>query len=292
MSVSNVAAVARAPFLLLPLTLVAVGAAAGAADGGFNLGHTLLAWVGLTALHVAVNSFNEASDYLRGIDLDTQPTPFSGGSGTLPAGKLGPGAAIALAVCGALVGLAVGVYFLLAIGWQLLPLMLVGALAVLAYSDVLARSYTGELFAGLGLGALPVIGTAWVQTGELGPTGIAASVPAFCMTFNLLLLNEFPDERADRKGGRRNLLVLLGRRGAARVYAAFALAVPLYLLVASAAGALPGRAALAALASVLVLPPVGWAWSRPETPVPVAYLGANVGWNLLTNVLLALLLAV
>ena len=51
------------------------------------------------------------------------------------------------------------------------------------------------------------------------------------MTFNLLLLNEFPDEKADRKGGRRHLVILLGRKGAAVVYAAAALATPLSILV-------------------------------------------------------------
>ena len=33
-------------------------------------------------------------------------------------------------------------------------------------------------------------------------TALAAGVPAFLMTFNLLFLNEFPDEEADRAGGR------------------------------------------------------------------------------------------
>ena len=47
MNISSYAAVARAPFLILSVTLVAVGAAAGAVDGAFNLTHTLLALVGL-----------------------------------------------------------------------------------------------------------------------------------------------------------------------------------------------------------------------------------------------------
>jgi 1,4-dihydroxy-2-naphthoate octaprenyltransferase len=37
------------------------------------------------------------------------------------------------------------------------------------------------------------------------------------MTFDLLLLNELPDEEADRAGGRRNLVLILGRRAAALV---------------------------------------------------------------------------
>ena len=76
--------VARAPFLLLPVPLVASGAAAAAYEGSFGWTPTLLALVGLVLLHVAVNALNEASDMTTGIDLRTTRTPFSGGSGTLP----------------------------------------------------------------------------------------------------------------------------------------------------------------------------------------------------------------
>ena len=79
--------IARANFLLLPVTLVAVGAAAAAYDGNFDPVATVAALLGLVALHAAVNAFNEYSDFRRGIDLETQRTPFSGGSGTLPGGQ-------------------------------------------------------------------------------------------------------------------------------------------------------------------------------------------------------------
>ena len=85
MSLAALAGVARAPFLLLPVTLVALGAAAAARDGAFSWSRSLVALLGLVALHVAVNAFNEASDFRSGIDLETRRTPFSGGSGTLPA---------------------------------------------------------------------------------------------------------------------------------------------------------------------------------------------------------------
>ena len=215
MSLRALAAVARAPFLLLPVTLVAVGAAAGACDGAFSWLRTVVALVGLVGLHAAVNALNEASDFRTGIDLETRRTPFSGGSGTLPAGELSPAAAVALAVVGATIGFAAGVWFMFLVGPPLLPILLLGGIATLVYTEFLARHYVGELFAGLGLGLLPVVGTALVQAGSVGPTAVVVGVPAFFMTFNLLLLNEFPDEVADRVGGRHNLVLLLGRRGAA-----------------------------------------------------------------------------
>ena len=175
---------------------------------------------------------------------------------------------------------------------MLLPIFLLGAVAVLGYSDLFARAYIGEIFAGLGLGTLPVLGTAMVQGGELGPVAIAASVPPFFMTFNLLLLNEFPDEAADREGGRRNLVRLLGRPGAAIMYVVIGWMVPLTLIAAVVTGALPAITLLACLPSLALIAPTRWALTSPEKPVPIPALGANVIWNLATNTVLAICLGV
>jgi 1,4-dihydroxy-2-naphthoate octaprenyltransferase len=286
------AGVARAQFLLLSVTLVAVGAAASAWEGDFSWLRTVVALVGLAGLHIAVNAFNEVSDFRTGIDLATVRTPFSGGSGILPSGALTPRAGLLLGSGGALIGLAAGLWFLSLVGWKLLPILFLGAVSTLGYTQLLARAYLGELFAGLGLGALPVVGAAMVQDGRLGPAALAAALPAFCMTLNLLLLNEFPDEAADRAGGRKNLIVLLGRRGAAFVYAVMAVIVPATVVAAVVGGSLPAWALLGALPSLLVVRPVAWALRRPESEVPVPALAANVAWNLATNASLALGLAI
>jgi 1,4-dihydroxy-2-naphthoate octaprenyltransferase len=162
-----------------------------------------------------------------------------------------------------------------------------GALSVLAYSDFFARLGLGELFAGLGLGLLPVAGTALVQDGQLGAAAWAAGVPAFLMTFNLLFLNEFPDEKADRAGGRRNLVLLLGRARAAVLYSLIGLLVPVWLVSAWLLGWLPSIALIALIPSLMLVPPLRWAFGRPNEEVPIPALAANVAWNLATNVVLA-----
>ncbi len=283
--------VARAPFLLLPVTLVAAGAAAAAYADVVDWRRTVLSLVGLVALHVAVNALNEASDFRTGIDFKTRRTPFSGGSGTLPAAALSPRAAFLFGLGAAGVGLAIGLVLLLEVGPILLPILVVGAVCVLTYADVLARQGVGEIAAGLGLGALPVLGTALVQSGALPMEALGAAVPAFLMTFDLLLLNEFPDEEADREGGRKHLVILIGRRGAALVYATAALLTPTSIVVAVAAHALPKACLAAALPSLLLVPPLRWAFTDPKRPVPVPALAANVAWNLLTNATMAAALA-
>jgi 1,4-dihydroxy-2-naphthoate octaprenyltransferase len=275
----------------LPVTLIAVGTGAAAYAGQVNWVYAGLALLGLLGVHVAVNALNEASDFKRGIDLQTQRTPFSGGSGTLPAGILGYKHAVTVGLAGGAVGAAVGVYFLTVYEWKLVPILAVGAVAVFAYSNLLARRYVGELFAGLGLGALPVVGATLVQTGDYEAASIAASVPAFLMTFNLLLLNEFPDEDADRAGGRKNLVLLLGRRWAAQLYVIAAILVPVSILVSIGVDLLPVLSAMAVVPSVVFLPkPVGWALREPREPVPIPALGANVVWILTTNLVLGVAL--
>jgi 1,4-dihydroxy-2-naphthoate octaprenyltransferase len=123
--------------------------------------------------------------------------------------------------------------------------------------------------------------------GVIGTASIAASIPAFLMTFNLLLLNEFPDEEADRAGGRRNLVILLGRPAAAWAYILAALAVPVSIIAAVLLDVLPPTALIAVFPTALLAPAVKWAATRPLEPVPIPGLGANVFWNLATNSLMA-----
>ncbi len=285
-------AVARGNFLLLPVALVIAGAGAAAFEGAFHWGPSLLALAGLVLMHAAVNALNEASDMESGVDLMTVPTPFSGGTKTLPKGLLSVRAARGFGyACVVIAGL-IGIWFALRLHPLFVALLAGGAVSVLFYSPLFASSGVGEFFAGLGLGLLPVWGAAWVQGPVPGPAALWAGVPAFFMTFNLLLLNEFPDEDADRTGGRRNLVLLLGRKGAALVYAAAGILTPLSIVVAVVARAMPPLALVAVLPSLFLARPLAWAFGDTRKPVPIPAMGANVIWNLATNTVLGIVLAV
>jgi 1,4-dihydroxy-2-naphthoate octaprenyltransferase len=280
-------AVARVPFLALPVTLVALGVATAIQDGQFSPVRSALALVGLVAANVTVNALNEASDYEQGIDEQTDSTPFSGGSKTIPEGELEPADARRFAAVTAGVALLVSAYFALVVGPAIVPLLVAGTVFVIGYTDVFARIALGEVVAGLGLGGLPVLGVALVQTGTVGPTAVAVAVPASLLTATLLLLNEFPDEDADRAGGRRNVVLVFGRRRAAWAYVLVALAVPTSLLAFVFVGQLPVAALLGVMPAVLLARPLSWALERPEQSVPVAALRDNVGWILATNAAVA-----
>jgi hypothetical protein len=91
---------------------------------------------------------------------------------------------------------------------------------------------------------------------------------------------------------RRGHVLLLGRRGAALVYAVAALLTPASIAVAVAAGGLPMPCLAAVAPSLLLIVPLRWVVGDTSRPVPVGALAANVAWNLLTNATLAGALAV
>lgn len=281
------ARVARAPFLALPVTLVASGAAAQAWAGTFSLPRTLLALVGLLAMHVVVNVRNEVGDFESGIDLVTVRTPFSGGSGALPGQLIRPGAARRFGWVALAVGAVVAGWFLAVDGPALVPIIAAGLVLALGYTGAFARMGLGEVAAGLGLGFLPVLGVAIAQGAPASDAAWAAAYPAFFMTFNLLLLNEFPDEQADRAGRRKNIILMLGRRPAAIVYVLACAATAGAILFGVGLGAMPRACLLGLLPAATLAGPVRWALAAPERPVPVPALAGNVAWILATNTLLA-----
>ena len=87
-------------------------------------------------------------------------------------------------------------------------------------------------------------------------------------------------------------MIVLGRRGAAAIYSAAALMTPTAVLASVVVDVLPLLSLVAILPSLMLVKPLGWAFSSPEEPVPVPALGSNVVWILTTNSLLAVSLAV
>ena len=210
--------VIRAPFLLLPIALAFLGTSIAWYDGAFHLGHALLAFLGLLLAHVSVNVLNEYFDYKSGVDLKTQRTPFSGGSGALPAKLVSAKEALWLG-WGTLIAITpIGIYFTIIKGWQLLPLLIIAAICVIFYTPIILKNNWPEWAPGVGLGALPVLGIYFAQTGEYNVPVIIASIIPGILVHNLLLLNEFPDVAADATVNRKTLPIAIGRGRASVVY--------------------------------------------------------------------------
>jgi len=277
----------RPHFLLLSVALTMLGTAMAWYYGAFNGFYLLLGGVGLVLLHVSVNTFNDYFDYRSGIDLETRRTPFSGGSGMLPGGVLSPTAVYRFALVCALVTVPIAVYFVITRGWMLLPLLAVGAVSVLFYTQHFVKWGIGEVVAGLGLGMLPVLGLYYVQHGAYTLEAIVAAVPSGILTHNLLFLNEFPDVEADAKGGRRHVVIRLGKRRAAILYAATTIFMYAWIGAAVSLGLMPVFALLGLLTIPQGIKAIRGAWHYDDPAKFMPGMGANVLVVLLTNVLMA-----
>ncbi|HSB07272.1 MAG TPA: prenyltransferase, partial [Thermodesulfobacteriota bacterium] len=212
----------RFHFILLTVINVSLGAAVAVYQGSLmNWGYFILAMVGSILVHMTVNVINDYYDYVDEIDLNTQRTPFSGGSGILPSHLLRPRQAFWFATLCLLIAMGIGIYFVLVRGWLLLPLLLIAGFSAYFYNVYLSKWMMGELFAGLNLGALLILGSYFVQAGRYGWEVVVASLAPSILISNLLFLNEFPDDEADRKGGRKHLVISLGRRDSSYLFVAF-----------------------------------------------------------------------
>ncbi len=225
----------RPQFLLLTPVCVFAGVAVSLLDGyAFRLLYFVLAFIGALCAHVAVNVLNDYFDYRSGVDLRTQRTPFSGGSGILPSMQLSPKGVLLLGLASLGIVLLVGAYFIFVYRWGILPIGLTGVLVILLYTPYLTKlPATSEAAAG-GF-ALMVLGTYFTQTGTYSFAAALVTLIAGLLIANLLLLNEFPDVEADLVGGRRHLPIILGRRKASRVYCAIT-ALAYAILVGGVAG--------------------------------------------------------
>ncbi|MDX1551826.1 MAG: prenyltransferase [Marinobacter sp.] len=207
---------------------------------------TLLVLTGAVLAHAAVNLLNEYEDFVSGLDLVTRRTPYSGGSGALPATP-----SAAKRVLGAALGtlalvIAIGVYFLWLRGLPMLVLGATGVGLVLTYTRWITRSPLLCLFApGMGFGPVMVLGSLVALGAHLDTLAVTVALISLLLVSELLLINQIPDVDADRKVGRRHFVITLGKPKAARLVGIMLLTGFGVLAAGLMAGWLPPWSALA-----------------------------------------------
>lgn len=243
----------RPSFLLLTPVCVGLGLAAVPSPPAWPLAALIL--LGALTAHAAVNVLNEYQDFRSGLDRQTVRTPFSGGSGALPAYPTAAPAVGALAAGLLAATAAIGIALLLnAGGWLLFP-GLAGLGLIVSYTHWLNRSPLLCLMApGIGFGPIIVLGSELAASGATSAAGwFASSLPLF-LGSGLLLLNQLPDLDADARVGRNHWAIHYGPAASARVYAGLVIAAAATLLIGIVVGALPPAALLALMPFPLAWP--------------------------------------
>jgi len=276
----------RPQFLLLSVVLSFLGISIAWYDGPFHLGYALLTFLGLLLCHISVNVLNDYFDYKSGIDLETNRTPFSGGSGILPASLLKPRQVLWFGLISLLLAVPIGVYFVLARGWGLLPLLIVGALCTVIYTPLVTKLGFPEWAPGAGMGTLPVLGAYFIQTAGYTLPAVIAAIPSGILVHNLLLLNEFPDVEADSKAGRKTMPILIGRSKAWMVYSALTVVVYLWIIGWVIAGIMPVFTLIALLTLPFAIKAIRGSRKHEDMKRLVPAMANNVLVVLLTQFLL------
>ena len=243
----------RPQFLLLSVILVFLGLSTalllGNSVSAFSF---ILALTGLILLHISTNVLNDYFDYKSGIDLNTEMTPFNGGSGFISSGLLSTKNVFVFGIVTFLLAIPIGIYFLHIVGLSILPIFILGAIFVLFYTPLLTKTGYGisEISAGLGLGTLPVYGTFVILTGSYSPTALIYSIPSGLLVANLLILNEIPDIEADKIGKRKTLAIQLGAIPVFNLYLFIDALSYLWIIFFTSTGNLP----ILSLLSLLTIP--------------------------------------
>jgi 1,4-dihydroxy-2-naphthoate octaprenyltransferase len=196
-----------------------------------------------------VDLLNDYWDHKRGIDSATTRTKFSGGTGVLPENLLTAKAVYRAGIIFLILGAAIGTYFVLTKGIAVAIILGFAVAAIYFYSTSIVDAGLGELFVAI-KGAMIVLGAFYVQTMAIDPAAILVGTVIGLLSATVLFINAFPDYGADKSAGRRTLVIMLGKRNAARIFPLFFAAA--YALIA--AGILVGYANIYALASFASIP--------------------------------------
>jgi 1,4-dihydroxy-2-naphthoate octaprenyltransferase len=213
----------RVPFLSLGILPVILGFVL-AWRWGFQgpLGLYLLS-SGAVILIMWMTYYLAERNDLEGDRINQNYNRFSGGSRILVSGPLplwvplwlGYGCLVAACLSG------MTIYLRYRTGPWTLPLGAIGIVCGFFYSNRPFRwAYrgVGEVLIGFCYGWLPIATGFYLFTGFFDDQIFLLSIPVALSVFNVILINEFPDEDADRAVGKRNLLVRIGREKAVDLY--------------------------------------------------------------------------
>ena len=281
----------RPSFLILSPICVFLGTSTAlAGQGAIDTNLLLLIVTGALCAHISVNTLNEYADFRSGLDQLTTKTPFSGGSGALVRDPAMANAVLAIGLVTLGATSTIGFYLAQSHGVLLITLGIIGVTIILSYTRWINQWPVLCLIApGTGFGLLMVAGTHIVLTHHApGIAWLAALVPFFLVN-NLLLLNQYPDIKADSSIGRRHLPIAYGTRTSGFVYGVFALMAYLVILAGIAYDHFPGLSLIAIAPAALSLFALAGALRHGDRiGQHPQYLAANVAATLLTPGLLGI----
>jgi len=238
----------RSRTLSLAVTPVLVGTALARADGmALQLAAFFIAMACAVLIQIGTNLHNDVRDFERGNDRPDRVGPLR----VTAAGWVSPRTMHRATAWTFGLAALLGMYLVALGGWPILLAGVASLLAGWAYSGgpkPVSHTPLGEAFVLVFFGWVAVMGSYWLQSGQLSLDawlcGTVLGLPAAAV----LLVNNYRDIEDDLRSGRQTLVVRLDRPGARVVYA-FMMLLPCAMVLV-----LAGRGHWGALLALLVLP--------------------------------------
>ncbi len=231
--------VIRVRFLLA--SVIAVSAALSLnwwLNSSFDIFDAVLTFAGVMALHASVDLLNDYWDFKRGIDTLTKRTKMSGGTGVLPEGLLEPSTVYRAGILFLIIGSLIGSYFVFTDGITIAVILGFAILSIYFYSTKIVDSGLGEFFVAV-KGSMIVIGTFFIQSGQITMESILAGVVVGVLSSMVLFIASFPDHDADKSKGRKTLVISVGKQKAAKLFWIFPIISYSAILVGVSIGLFP-----------------------------------------------------
>lgn len=234
----------RLPFLTATAVPVVLGSVLAWDAGSFSLYRFSLALLGVAAMHIGTNVYNDYYDHKSGNDeANDFPTPFSGGSRVIQEEVITARQMFVAASLNFLVATLIGLYLnSLVPGNIIIYLGVFGLMSGYFYSAPpfkIGYCSLGELLIGLNFGPLVVLGSYYIQTGRFSWIALFASIPVALLIIAVIYINEFPDYPADKAVNKNTLVVQIGREKAVFGYDLILGCTYLTILVAVIIGIYP-----------------------------------------------------
>jgi 1,4-dihydroxy-2-naphthoate octaprenyltransferase len=185
--------------------------------GYIDFGYALLTFFGILCLHISVDLLNDYSDFKRGIDTNTKRTKYSGGTGVIPENLIDSRLIYCAGIIFLIMGGLTGFYFVTTKGIVILILLTFAIISIYFYSTNIVNSGLGELFVAI-KGCMIVLGSYYIQSDTIDLTSVYVGVIIGLLSALVLLVTSFPDYEADRKSGRRTLIIVIGKENSVKLF--------------------------------------------------------------------------
>lgn len=200
---------ARPKTLASAFTPVLIGSAMAYMDGKFNWLPALICLLFAFEMQIAANFINDLYDFLKGTDREDRLGPERATSqGWISPSAMRNGIFVIVAIA-----CITGSMLLFYTGWQLIIVGLLCILFAFLYTTgpyPLSYNGWGDALVLIFFGFVPVGGTYYVQSITWTTDITVASIVCGLIVDTLLVVNNYRDREADKKSGKRTIIVRFG----------------------------------------------------------------------------------